>query len=240
MFFFFFKPPCKTIYLMIPETFDEPDSEVLLLETCFTNINSETILSVWSFYTLRRKYMQRCEWAKTELSIAYHDKEWGMPVHDDRTLFEFLILEGAQAGLSWETILKKRDNYRKAFDNFEAEVVAKYNQHKVDTLLADAGIVRNKLKIAAAIQNANLFLEVRSEFGSFDKYIWQFIDGKPRKNYWHSLKNIPAQTAESHIISKELKRRGFKFVGSTICYAFMQAIGMVNDHTIDCFRYHQV
>jgi DNA-3-methyladenine glycosylase I len=184
--------------------------------------------------------MHRCEWAKTELSITYHDKEWGVPVRDDRTLFEFLILEGAQAGLSWETILKKRDNYRAAFDNFDPAVVAKYNQRKIANLLANSGIIRNRLKINAAIMNAKAFLAVQKEFGSFDAYVWQFVNGKPRKNKWRSLKQIPARTAESDALSKDLLRRGFKFAGSTICYAFMQAVGMVNDHTVDCFRYAEI
>jgi DNA-3-methyladenine glycosylase I len=179
---------------------------------------------------------KRCAWAKTEWSIPYHDKEWGTPVHDDRLLFEFLILEGAQAGLSWETILKKRDNYRKAFDNFDAEKVARYSEKKINSLLGDAGIIRNKLKIRAAVQNAQSFLEVREEFGSFDSYIWEFVGGKPKINRWRSLKEIPAQTEESDAMSKDLRKRGFNFVGSTICYAFMQAVGLVNDHMVDCFR----
>lgn len=178
---------------------------------------------------------KRCAWASNELSICYHDEEWGVPVHDDRTLFEFLILEGAQAGLSWNTILNKRDNYRCAFDGFDPQRVARYDQRKVKQLLADAGIVRNKLKIAAAIENAKAFLRVQEEFGSFDRYIWQFVGGKPRVNKWRSLRQLPARTAESDAMSKDLQRRGFKFVGSTICYAFMQAVGMVNDHTVDCF-----
>jgi DNA-3-methyladenine glycosylase I len=179
----------------------------------------------------------RCSWATNELSIRYHDEEWGVPVHDDRTLFEFLILEGAQAGLSWNTILNKRENYRRAFDAFDPKRVASYDQRKVAKLLADAGIVRNKLKIAAAIQNAKAFLKVQDEFGSFDRYIWQFVGGKPKVNQWESLRQLPARTPESDAMSKDLLRRGFKFVGSTICYAFMQAVGMVNDHAIDCFRY---
>jgi len=179
---------------------------------------------------------KRCAWATNELSIRYHDEEWGVPVHDDRTLFEFLILEGAQAGLSWNTILNKRDNYRRAFDGFDPKRVACYDQRKVKQLLADAGIVRNKLKIAAAIENAKAFLRVQEEFGSFDRYIWQFVGGKPRVNNWRSLRQVPARTAESDAMSKDLQRRGFKFVGSTICYAFMQAVGMVNDHSVDCFR----
>jgi DNA-3-methyladenine glycosylase I len=180
---------------------------------------------------------QRCEWCGDDpLYVAYHDDEWGVPVHDDRHLFEMLILEGAQAGLSWSTILKKRENYRKAFDKFDAKKIVKYDRAKVAKLLADPGIVRNRLKIAATIQNARAFLEVQKEFGSFDRYIWQFVGGKPKKNKWKSLKEIPAKTAESDAMSKDLKKRGFAFVGSTICYAFMQAVGMVNDHVVTCFR----
>jgi DNA-3-methyladenine glycosylase I len=172
--------------------------------------------------------------------IAYHDKEWGVPVHDDKLLFEFLILEGAQAGLSWSTILNKRDNYRRAFDRFDPRKVAKYDARKIKQLLADAGIVRNRLKINAAVQNAKAFLAVQKEFGTFDEYIWRFVGGKPIRNGWSSHKKIPARTAESDAMSKDLLKRGFKFVGSTICYAFMQAVGMVNDHTRDCFRSKQV
>ena len=179
----------------------------------------------------------RCAWAKTDLSIAYHDQEWGVPLHDDRALFEFLILEGAQAGLSWETILRKRDNYRRAFDDFEARKVARYGRAKVKKLLADPGIIRNRLKIAAAIQNAQAFLAVQEEFGGFDRYIWSFVGGKPRRNNFRAHKKIPARTPESDAMSEDLSRRGFKFVGPTICYAFMQAVGMVNDHTTDCFRH---
>jgi DNA-3-methyladenine glycosylase I len=179
----------------------------------------------------------RCAWASNELSIAYHDKEWGVPVHDDRTLFEFLILEGAQAGLSWNTILNKRANYRRAFDGFRPEQVAAYDRKKTKQLLADPGIVRNRLKITSAIDNAKSFLLVQQEFGSFETYIWQFTGGKPRVNRWKSMKQVPAQTPESDTMSKDLKSRGFRFVGSTICYAFMQAVGMVNDHLVQCFRY---
>ncbi len=179
----------------------------------------------------------RCPWAKTELSIAYHDTEWGVPVHDDRLLFEFLILEGAQAGLSWETILKKRDNYRRSFDNFDPRKVARYDASKVAALLADPGIVRNRLKVNSAVQNARSFLAVQREFGTFDAYIWQFVGGKPRRNAWRDTKDLPARTAESDAMSRDLLERGFKFVGSTICYAFMQAVGMVNDHWVECFRY---
>jgi DNA-3-methyladenine glycosylase I len=183
----------------------------------------------------------RCAWAGSEpLYVAYHDQEWGVPVHDDRLLFEFLILEGAQAGLSWATILKKRENYRKAFDQFDPIRVAQYDQLEVDRLLADPGIVRNRLKIAAAIQNARRFVEVQQEFGSFNVYIWQFVGGLPKKNAWRTLAEIPAKTPESDAMSQNLMRRGFKFVGSTICYAFMQAVGMINDHVIDCFRYAEL
>src|SRR5579859_2583383 len=183
------------------------------------------------------KDLPRCAWAEGDLYLAYHDKEWGLPVHEDRLLFEFLILEGAQAGLSWITILKKRENYRRAFDNFEPEKVARYNSKKIQTLLADPGIVRNKLKVESAIQNAKAFLQVQKDFGSFDRYIWQFVGGQPIRNHWTSLKQVPPRTAVSDTMSRELLKRGFKFVGSTICYAFMQAVGLVNDHTTDCFRY---
>jgi DNA-3-methyladenine glycosylase I len=182
----------------------------------------------------------RCAWARTELSIAYHDVEWGVPVHDDRTLFEFLILEGAQAGLSWETILKKRQSYRKAFDEFDATKVARYDEKRVAELLNNPGIVRNRLKVAATIQNAKAFLNVQREFGAFDPYIWQFVGGRPRQNERRDVSELPARTAESDAMSKDLLARGFKFVGSTICYAFMQAVGMVNDHCVHCFRYGQV
>jgi DNA-3-methyladenine glycosylase I len=182
----------------------------------------------------------RCGWAKTELMIAYHDKEWGVPAHDDRLLFEFLILEGAQAGLSWSTILNKRQNYRHAFGNFDPRKVAKYDARKIKTLLADPGIVRNKLKVAAAVQNAKAFLAVQKEFGNFDAYIWSFVNGKPIRNHFKTMSDVPARTAESDAMSKDLLKRGFKFVGSTICYAFMQAVGMVNDHLEDCFRYSQI
>ncbi|HSV13521.1 MAG TPA: DNA-3-methyladenine glycosylase I [Tepidisphaeraceae bacterium] len=178
----------------------------------------------------------RCPWAKSELMIHYHDTEWGVPLHDDQKLFEFLILEGAQAGLSWETILRKRDNYRAAFDNFDPNVVAKYGQRKIRQLLADAGIVRNRLKITSAIDNAKAFLVVQKEFGSFDKYIWQFVDGVPRVNRIKTIKDVPVTSVESDTMSKDLRRRGFRFVGSTICYAHMQATGMVNDHLLTCWR----
>ncbi len=183
----------------------------------------------------------RCVWCSNDqLYQAYHDTEWGVPVHDDRALFEFLILEGAQAGLSWLTILKKRENYRVAFDGFDATRIARYGANKIESLLRNPGIVRNRLKVAAAVTNAQSFLDVQSEFGSFDKFIWQFVDGKPKQNARHSGADIPASTPESDAMSKELKRRGFKFVGSTICYAHMQATGMVNDHTMDCFRYKEL
>ena len=184
---------------------------------------------------------QRCSWGNSStLYLDYHDTEWGVPVHDERMLFEFLILEGAQAGLSWSTILNKRQAYIQAFDNFEPTKVASYDDAKVQALLANPGIVRNRLKIQAAIQNARSFLEVQDQFGSFDTYIWQFVDGKPVQNSWKSLQEIPAITKESDAMSKELKKLGFTFVGSTICYAFMQAVGMVNDHTVDCFRWQEV
>ncbi|MCC6188458.1 MAG: DNA-3-methyladenine glycosylase I [Anaerolineales bacterium] len=182
----------------------------------------------------------RCAWARREPNLSYHDHEWGVPLHDDRALFEFLVLEGAQAGLSWETILKKRDNYRAVFDRFDPAKVAAYDDAKVAALLADPGIVRNRLKIAAAIQNARTFLAVQREFGSFDRYVWGFVGGQPKRNAWASLREIPAKTAEAEALSRDLSRRGFKFVGPTICYAFMQATGLVNDHTVDCFRYAQI
>ena len=181
--------------------------------------------------------MDTSAWPKTELDIAYHDREWGVPVHDDRGLFEFLILEGAQAGLSWSTILKKRENYRRALDDFDARKIACYDAGKVQALLADSGIVRNRLKIAATIQNAQAFLAVQKEFGRFAPYLWQFVGGQPIQNRRKSLAEIPTRTPESDAMSKDLRKRGFKFVGSTICYAFMQAVGMVNDHTVDCFRH---
>jgi len=184
---------------------------------------------------------QRCAWAGSDpLYVSYHDLEWGVPVHEDRLLFEFLILEGMQAGLSWAIILKKRGNFRQAFDAFDPQRVARYGDDKVAALLGDPGIVRNRLKVAAAIRNAQCFLQVQEEFGSFDAYIWQFTGGKVIQNSWGALSEIPARSAESDAMSKDLTRRGFKFVGSTICYAFMQAVGMVNDHTLDCFRYQQL
>jgi DNA-3-methyladenine glycosylase I len=186
------------------------------------------------------KPLSRCPWASNELSIRYHDEEWGVPVHDDRRLFEFLILEGAQAGLSWDTILKKRNHYRKAFDGFNPGKIARYDRRKMQALLRDPGIIRNRLKIEAAVRNAKAFLRVKDEFGSFDAYIWRFVDGRPRVNSWSGSQKIPASTAQSDAMSKDLKKCGFAFVGSTICYAFMQAVGMVNDHRTDCFRYKMV
>jgi DNA-3-methyladenine glycosylase I len=186
------------------------------------------------------KPLVRCAWAHSELMIRYHDEEWGVPVHEDGRLFEFLILEGAQAGLSWETILNKRENYRAAFDGFDATKVARYDRRKVAQLLKNPGIVRNRLKIASATRNAQALLQVQDEFGSFDRYIWQFVNGRPRVNSWKARNQLPARTAESDAMSKGLKKRGFNFVGSTICYAFMQAVGMVNDHAVECFRHDAI
>lgn len=185
---------------------------------------------------------KRCDWAPVDkpLYIAYHDDEWGVPVHDDRTLFEFLVLEGAQAGLSWYTVLRKRENYRAAFDGFDPRKVAEYDDKKIADLLQDPGIIRNRLKVNSAVTNARAFLEIQAEYGSFDTYIWDFTDGRPIVNEWKSLKELPASTPLSDTISKELKKRGFKFVGSTIVYSHMQATGMVNDHTTDCFRYEEI
>lgn len=183
--------------------------------------------------------MKRCTWPGNELAIKYHDEEWGVPLHDERGLFEFLILEGAQAGLSWDTILRKRENYRKAFDNFEPAKVARYTDKKVEKLLQNEGIIRNRLKIASAIKNAKAFIAVQKEFGSFDEYIWAFVDGKPIVNKWKQTGQVPATSPESDAISKDLKKRGFNFVGSTIMYAHMQATGMVNDHLVTCFRYKE-
>ena len=182
----------------------------------------------------------RCTWPSAELDIEYHDKEWGVPVHDDRVLFEFLTLEGAQAGLSWSTVLRKRENYRKAFADFDPLLVSKFPKKKQERLMRDPGIIRNRLKIESTVSNARVFLDVQKEFGSFDKYIWQFVDGRPKQNAWTALNKLPASTAESDAMSKDLKRRGFRFVGTTICYAFMQATGMVNDHLVTCFRYPQL
>ncbi len=183
------------------------------------------------------EFLVRCGWATNDLSIRYHDEEWGVPVHDDRALFELLVLEGAQAGLSWDTILRKREHYRRVFDRFEVAAVASYGEAKIESLLGDPGIVRNRAKVLAAVRNANAYLAVRQEFGSFDMYIWRFVDGSPGVNACALRSDVPATSTLSDAMSKDLKRRGFTFVGSTICYAFMQATGMVNDHTIDCFRY---
>jgi DNA-3-methyladenine glycosylase I len=184
---------------------------------------------------------RRCEWCGSDaLYVAYHDDEWGVPVHDDRRLFEMLILEGAQAGLSWLTILKKRDNYRKAFHAFDYERIAAYTQRDMRRLLANAGIVRNRLKIEAVIKNSQRALDIREEFGTLDSFLWRYVDGVPKQNAWKSMVEVPARTEQSDAMSKDLKRRGFNFVGSTICYAFMQAVGMVNDHTTDCFRYREI
>ncbi len=182
----------------------------------------------------------RCPWPTDELYIHYHDQEWGVPVHDDRVLFEYLILEGAQAGLSWRTVLNKRANYRAAFDRFDAEKIARYSEVKIAKLMANEGIIRNKLKIHSAILNAKAFLKVREEFGTFDAYLWRFVDGKPIINHRKSMKEVPATTKESDAMSKDLLKRGFKFVGSTICYANMQAVGMVNDHLVTCFRHKEL
>ncbi len=186
------------------------------------------------------KTIIRCPWASGDQYIEYHDREWGVPVHDDQVLFEFLILEGAQAGLSWETILKKRQTYRQAFDQFDPVLVAKYGKRKQQALLANPGIVRNRLKVLSAITNANAFLAVQNKFGTFNDYIWSFVQGRTIQNARRSMKEVPARTSESDAMSKDLKRRGFKFVGSTICYAFMQAVGMVNDHLVDCFRHREL
>jgi DNA-3-methyladenine glycosylase I len=182
----------------------------------------------------------RCRWPSNPLSIAYHDKEWGVPVHNDRILFEFLILEGAQAGLSWDTVLKKRNNYRRAFAKFDPKKVAHFDRRKVRTLLKDPGIIRNRLKIESTVSNAQAFLQVQKEFGSFDAYIWTFVNGQPLQNSWKTLARLPSSTSVSDAMSKDLKNRGFRFVGSTICYAFMQAVGLVNDHATTCFRYRQL
>jgi len=184
--------------------------------------------------------LHRCEWVGSDsLMVAYHDQEWGLPLHDDQRLFEFLILEGMQAGLSWMTILRKRDNFRAAFDDFDPYKIARYDQTKFEELMGNPGIIRNRRKIEAAAQNARAFLQVQAEFGSFDTYIWQFVNGQPRVNAWKNIGQIPAQTEQSIAMSKDLKKRGFNFVGPTICYAHMQATGMVNDHTVDCFRYFE-
>ncbi len=182
----------------------------------------------------------RCHWAKNALNIPYHDEEWGVPLHDDQKLFELLILEGAQAGLSWDTVLQKRARYREVFDGFDAEKIARYDKKKVRQLLADPGIIRNRLKIDSTISNARSFLKIQEEFGTFDAYIWRFVGGRPKQNAWKAHKQVPARTAESDAMSKDLKKRGFRFVGSTICYAFIQATGMVNDHAVNCFRYQEL
>jgi DNA-3-methyladenine glycosylase I len=185
-----------------------------------------------------KKEPRRCQWARTDLSIAYHDQEWGVPVHDDRTLFEFLVLEGAQAGLSWETVLRKRENYRRAFDNFDPQKVAKYDERKIARLLTDEGIIRNRLKIVSAIENAKSFLKIQKEFGSFDDYVWRFVNGKPKRRKRGAP--VPVTTRDSDALSRDLKSRGFNFVGSTICYSFVQAVGMVNDHGWECFRHREI
>ncbi len=184
--------------------------------------------------------LERCHWAVDDLSIPYHDDEWGVPVHDEHRLFEFLVLEGAQAGLSWSTILRKRPRYREVFDGFDPQKVATYDEAKIAALLADAGIVRNRLKVRSAVSNAQAFLAVQGEFGSFDSYLWRFVEGRPRQNRWSGHDTIPARTEQSDALSKDLTKRGFRFVGSTICYAFMQATGMVNDHVVACFRYKEL
>jgi DNA-3-methyladenine glycosylase I len=188
----------------------------------------------------RETELVRCHWAQNELNIPYHDEEWGVPVHDDKKWFEFLILEGAQAGLSWDTILRKRARYREVLDGFDPRRVARYEKTKVRQLLRDPGIIRNKLKIAATIENARAFLRLQEEFGAFDTYIWRFVDGQPKQNAWKKHKQIPAKTPQSDALSKDLQKRGFRFVGSTICYALMQATGMVNDHLVGCFRYQEL
>lgn len=184
-------------------------------------------------------WMKRCDWPKNDLAIKYHDEEWGVPLHDDQKLFEFVVLEGAQAGLSWDTILRKRENYRKAFDGFDVQKVARYTYRKIERLLQDEGIIRNRLKVTAAVSNAKAFIAVQKEFGSFDKYIWRFTGGKPIRNTWKESGEIPAKTEVSDLVSKDMIKREFKFVGSTIMYAHMQATGMVNDHLVSCFRYKQ-
>jgi DNA-3-methyladenine glycosylase I len=191
-------------------------------------------------FTVEKKSTNRCAWAKDELAIRYHDEEWGVAVHDDRRWFEFLVLEGAQAGLSWDTILRKRENYRRAFAGFDPEAVARFDASRIESLLADPGIVRNRLKVTSAVGNARVFVQVQKEFGSFDSFIWRFVDGRSVRNAWRSLKEIPARSAQSDAMSKELRKRGFTFVGSTICYALMQATGLVNDHLVDCFRYAEI
>ena len=204
------------------------------------NLNSATREGLITKATNGMGALKRCRWATTDLAIRYHDEEWGVPLHDDRALFEFLVLEGAQAGLSWETILKKRARYRQVFDNFEPSRVARYGARKIAALLRDPEIIRNRLKILAAVENARAFLDVQRKFASFDAYIWQFVLERPRRNGWRWPSQIPAQTPQSEAMSKDLRRRGFRFVGPTICYAYMQAVGLVNDHTMDCFRYREI
>ncbi len=189
---------------------------------------------------MNTKRNDRCPWAQSEPNIKYHDEEWGVPQHDDRILFEFLMLEGAQAGLSWAIILNKREHYRRAFDGFDSARIARYSEAKLNRLLVDSGIVRNRAKIAAAVQNAKAYLAVQKEFNTFDAYVWQFVGGRPIQNAWRSVNTVPAQTPESEKMSKDLLKRGFRFVGPTICYAFMQAVGLVNDHMVCCYRYQQV
>lgn len=190
---------------------------------------------------MKEATIQRCEWCGDDpLYVAYHDEEWGVPLHDDQQLFEFILLEGAQAGLSWITILRKRENYREAFDNFDPEKIVRYKKPRIEKLLKNPGIVRNRLKVEGAVKSARAFLDTQEEFGSFDSYVWQFVDGEVKKNRWKNLAQVPATTPESDKMSKDMKKRGFKFVGSTICYAFMQATGMVNDHVVGCFRYNEV
>jgi DNA-3-methyladenine glycosylase I len=232
----------RVVEISFPEWVPSKERETaycLTEEEALSQLGEELVRSL-GLKAPRGVEMRRCPWAKTDLYIQYHDNEWGMPIHDDRLLFEFLILEGAQAGLSWETILNKRENYRNAFDRFDPTIVAKYGQKKRKSLLSDSGIVRNRLKIEAAIQNAKSFLAVQGEFGTFDKYIWGFVEHEPKQNAWKSITQVPAKTSASDAMSKDLKHRGFKFVGSTICYAFMQAVGMVNDHLVVCFRHGEL
>jgi DNA-3-methyladenine glycosylase I len=218
------------------EMFTNNGPRLIVFQAGRADVGAMPIAS-WNAEGIPMSPITRCPWATTELMTAYHDREWGVPIHEDRKLFEFLILEGAQAGLSWNTILNRREGYRKAFHRFDPVKVAAYGRHDVARLLKDAGIIRNRLKIESAARNARSFLEVQREFGSFDAYIWQFVGGQPRVNGWRNMRDLPARTPESDAMSKDLKRRGFNFVGSTICYAFMQAVGMVNDHLVGCFRY---
>jgi DNA-3-methyladenine glycosylase I len=218
------------------EMFTNNGPRLIVFQAGRADVGAMPIAS-WNAEGIPMSPITRCPWATTELMTAYHDREWGVPIHEDRKLFEFLILEGAQAGLSWNTILNRREGYRKAFHRFDPVKVAAYGRHDVARLLKDAGIIRNRLKIESAARNARSFLEVQREFGSFDAYIWQFVGGQPRVNGWRNMRDLPARTPEYDAMSKDLKRRGFNFVGSTICYAFMQAVGMVNDHLVGCFRY---